>query len=152
MDEQKFWSIISMLDWDQTGDDTAVLEPAAEYLAEESDEDIAQFYEILSRLLYGIDGIAWAQHMSDAPVVDGDPYYSPDDFLNARCYVVADGEETYYEVLENPEQMPQNMGFEALLHLCDLAWEHKHGSDPDFEEFFHEAEYDYESFSNDEQW
>lgn len=152
MDEQEFWSIIEMFDWSETGDDDAVMEKAVEYLSEKSDEDINQFYEILARLLYEIDGLAWAENMGDAPIIDGDPYYSPDAFLYARCCVVANGEATYGEVKENPEQMPKDMEFESLLYLADKAWERKHGEESDYEEFFCETEYDFESFSNEEQW
>lgn len=152
MDTQEFWSIIAMLDWSETGDDEAVMEPAVDYLSQRSDEEIIEFYEILARLLYEIDGLAWAENMGDAPMVDGDPYYSPDGFLYARCCVVANGEATYNEVKEDPNQMPRDMEFESLLYLADKAWERKHGEDPDFEEFFCETEYDFESFSNEDQW
>lgn len=152
MDEQEFWAIIAMLDWNQTGDDDAVMEPAVEYLSGKTDEEISQFYEILARVLYEIDGLAWAENMGDAPIIDGDPYYSPDGFLYARCCVVANGENFYNEVLEDPNQMPRDMEFESLLYLADNAWERKHGGEPDYEEFFCETEYDFESFSNEDQW
>lgn len=152
MDEQEFWTVISMLDWSETGDDDAVVEPAVEYLSQKSDEDICQFYEILSKALFDIDGLAWAENMGDAPIIDGDPYYSPDGFLYARCCVVANGEATYNDVKENPSNMPKDMEFEALLYLCDSAWERKHGEEADYEEFFYEPEYNFESFSNEDLW
>ena len=152
MDEQEFWSVIDKLDWSETGDDSAVMEPAVTYLAEKDDEDITEFYEILARLLYQIDGEASAENMGDAPMIDGDPYYSPDAFLYARCCVVANGEATYREVLEDPAQMPRDMEFESLLYLADKAWERKHGGEPGYEEFFCDTEYDFETFSNEDQW
>lgn len=152
MDEQEFWAIIAMLDWSETGDDEAVIEPAVAYLSQKSDEDICQFYEIMARLLYEIDGLAWAENMGDAPIVDGDPYYSPEGFLYARCCVVSNGEAAYNDVRENPENMPKGMEFQALLHLTELAWERKHGNDPDYEEFFCDTEYSFETFSNEDGW
>ena len=152
MDERAFWDIIALLDWDETGDDEAVLAPAVQALSGQSDDNIYQFYEILARLLYEIDGLVWARAAQDAPVLDGDPYYSPDAFLYARCCVVANGERFYYKVKENPERMPRDMEFEALLYLAEKAWEEKHGAEPDYEEFFCDTEYDYESFSNEAQW
>lgn len=152
MDEQEFWAIIGMLDWSETGDDDAVMKPAIDALSQKSDEEISQFYEIMARLLYEIDGLAWAENMGDAPIVDGDPYYSPDGFLYARCCVIANGENFYNEVKEDPSQMPRGMEFESLLYLCDRAWERKHGEEPDYEEFFCEPEYEFETFTNEDQW
>lgn len=152
MDEQEFWAIIAMLDWNETGDDDAVIDPAVDYLSGKVDDEICQFYEILAMLLYEIDGLVWAENMGNAPIIDGDPYYSPDGFLYARCCVIANGENFYNDVKENPNHMPRDMEFEALLHLADAAWERKHGGDPDYEEFFCETEYSMETFSNEEQW
>lgn len=152
MDEREFWEVIALLDWSETGDDEAVMDAAVESLSQKNDEDIQQFFQIFARLLHAIDGLAWAEAMGDAPVVDGDPYYSPDAFLYARCCVVANGEEFYYKVKENPERMPKDMEFESLLYLADRAWARKHGDEPDFEEFYCDTDYDYESFSNEAQW
>ena len=152
MDEQEFWSIIALLDWSETGDDNAVIQPAVEYLSQKSDDDICQFCEILTRLLYEIDGLAWAENMGDTPTVDGDPYYSPEGFLHARCSAVGSGEATYNDIRENPANMPKDMEFQALLHLADQAWERKHGHEPDYEEFFCDTEYSHETFSNEDNW
>lgn len=152
MDEQEFWAVISLLDWSETGDDDAVMEAAVDYLSKKSDEDITQFYEILARLLYDIDGLAWAENIGGNSAIAGDPYYSPDGFLYARCCAVANGEASYYEIKKDPHMMPKNMEFESLLYLADLAWQRKHGDLQDFEEFFCEPEYNFETFSNEEQW
>lgn len=152
MTEQEFWDIIAMLDWSETGDDNSVMKNAVEYLSRKTHEEISAFYNILTKLLYDIDGIAWARNMGDAPIVDGDPYYSPDRFLYARCCVVANGENFYYDVRKNPDLMPRDMEFESLLYLAELAWKRGHENDPDYEDFFCDTDYDYESFSNEAQW
>ena len=48
MNENEFWKVIEMLNWDEAGDDDAVVEPVVDYLSEKSNDDIFQFEELLS--------------------------------------------------------------------------------------------------------
>lgn len=118
MDETHFWSIIEQLDWQQEGNDEAVLAPAAAALSRFSETAIRTFADIQAKLLFQLDGKSYA----DAYAPEGN-YFSADGFLYARCAVVANGRETYYQILVHPEQMPQDVEFEALLRLPELAWQ-----------------------------
>jgi hypothetical protein len=147
MDEDEFWNVIAMLDWKYEGDDEKVAERATNYLARRSDEDIYRFYDILSKRLYDLDGVAYAKNIGEDSFQDNGTYFSPDWFLYARCAVIANGRDYYGKVLGNPEEMPKDAEFEWLLYLADEAFEKKNG-----EELDHIAEYDFETFSNKAQW
>lgn len=60
MDEVRFWDIIALFDWNKTGDDDAVIEPAVEALSQMSQEDISRFADILSEKLWQLDTEAHA--------------------------------------------------------------------------------------------
>ena len=48
MNEEKFWSIINLLDWNREGNDDAVIEPAVQELSRLSASAITTFYDLLS--------------------------------------------------------------------------------------------------------
>lgn len=148
MDDNTFWRIIGLLDWNKTGDDDAVLKPAANALAKQTVEDIAAFEETLSQKLYTLDTKAHARQIGEGAYVDEDQPFSVDWFLYARCCVVANGRQHYDAVLADPSQFPRNMEFEALLELAATAHEMKTGAAP---EFF-ETTVSYETFSNRAGW
>src|SRR5688572_16972966 len=87
MDEDAFWSIISLLDWKQQGDDAKVLGPAVKKLAAKSKATICQFEERLALLLYQLDTRAHWKNTATDPSDEGE--VSADWFLYARCVVVA---------------------------------------------------------------
>ena len=78
---------------------------------------------------------------------NGDDYISADDFLYIRCVVVANGQEFYASVVEDPRRMPQGLEFEALLSIPDAAFEKKTG-----EPYEHVPPVSYESFQNSVGW
>jgi hypothetical protein len=149
MTEDRFWEIISLLDWEQAGDDDAVLRPAVAALAAASEADILAFEEILAAKLYAIDTREHARYgyQGEADPDNGDDYISADDFLYLRCVVVANGRERYREVLADPREMPTQLEFESLLRLAPDAFEEKTGS-----EYDGTTRVSYESFSNQEGW
>ena len=102
MNEERFWKIIEQFDWEQEGDDEAVLEPAFNTLVSLGEKEIIEFEEILAKKLYGLDrrDIAKACYNGD------DKHFSGDDFLYSRCVVVANGKEIFDEVISNPDEMP----------------------------------------------
>ena len=56
MDRKQFFEIImTICDWDASGDDDKVLSPLIEYLAQQPDETIFSFDEIMAELLYELD-------------------------------------------------------------------------------------------------
>jgi hypothetical protein len=149
MDENTFWNVIAKFDWDKTGDDEAVLEPAVSELASLSEEDILAFYDFLAEKLHALDTREHCRHcyVGELDPDDGDDYISADDFLYSRCVVVANGRDFFQEVLADPSQMPRGLEFEALLYLASAAYEKRTGK-----EFDHVAPVDYESFQNAAGW
>ncbi|MBN1891907.1 MAG: DUF4240 domain-containing protein [Clostridiales bacterium] len=147
MREKEFWKIFSLFDWNYEGNDEKVLERATKKLARHSDKDICQFYEILSKLLYDLDGVEYAKNAGEYVYSDNGKFISSDAFLHARCVVVANGAKFYSEVLEHPEMMPKDFEFESLLYLASNAYQLKHGTDLPCV-----PKYSFESFSNKEKW
>jgi len=76
-----------------------------------------------------------------------DDHFSNDDFLYARCAVIAEGRAYYENVRLNPSEMPGDIDFEHLLGLASEAYKLKTGRD--FEYF---PIYNYETGSNTEGW
>lgn len=72
---------------------------------------------------------------------------SADDFLYARCAVVAEGRNYYEKVLNDSSQMPEDIVFEPLLYLADDAFEMKTGIP-----FNYVPTYNYETQSNKLGW
>jgi hypothetical protein len=128
MNENRFWDILSLLDWSKEGNDDAVLEPAIRALSALSESAIVSFYDLLSEKLYLLDGRVYAEY--SVPEHEG---VSSDLFLYARCGVVAQGQTYYENVLKNPDAFPQLLYFEALLYLPERAWFRKTGNE--FEAF-----------------
>jgi hypothetical protein len=143
MDETTFWDLIALFDWEKTGDDQAVIEPAVHSLSEMPEEAIKDFADILSEKLWLLDTEAHAR-----PFTSKHPKgrLSVDDFLYVRCCVVANGQSAFEEMRKHPEKMP-DMTFSALLHLPALAYERKTGTT-----FSHLTAYNYETYSNENGW
>jgi len=149
MDENTFWDIIERFDWDEIGDDDAVMEPACEALAALDEEAIFEFDDILSEKLHALDTREHCRacYAGQLNPDNGDDYISADDFLYSRCVVVANGRDVYASILADPSQMPQDVEFESLLSLPASAYELKTG-----EEYEHVPPVSYESFQNSAGW
>lgn len=145
--EEEFWRIITMLDWKYEGNDEKVIKPAITYLSKKSNEEIYMFCEILSKLLYDLDGFEYAKNIGDDSYVNDDEYFSVDNFLYVRCCVIANGKEYYYKVLNTPEKMPKDLEFEPLLYIADEAYELKNSK-----ELNYFTKYSYETFINSKKW
>jgi hypothetical protein len=139
--ETEFWDIIDTFDWVQDEEED-ILEPAQNHLATLPIEKIQQFQDILAYKLWQLDGQAFA-----ARLVNQDGALSVDDFLYVRCAVVADGKETFEDVLQHPEKMPIEYTFEGLLYLAENAYEQKTGEEMDYL-----PKYNYETYQNREGW
>lgn len=148
MDDDQFWAIIALFDWSkETGND--IMQPAVEALARFSKADICVFYDLMNTKLYALDGRRFAEQLgSNRYAPEENKYFSADDFLYARCGVVANGRDFFEEVLQNPERIPKEFTFEYLLSLPDKAWQLKTGRD-DLDYF--PATW-YETFSNSDGW
>ncbi|SFI05634.1 MULTISPECIES: DUF4240 domain-containing protein [unclassified Bacillus (in: firmicutes)] len=147
MDENEFWKIIDMFDWEHEGDDETVLEEAVNYLSKKSNEEIFAFEDMLSKLLYDLDGVEYAKNIGEYSYVDEEEFFSVDNFLYARCMVIANGRDFYYHVLQHPEEMPKDMEFESLLSISREAYEQKNDEDFDYL-----PKFDYETYSNKSKW
>lgn len=145
MDATKFWEITGLLDWEKAGDDDDVLLPLIEELASLKDEDIFDFDDIMAKLLYDIDGRAWAEDMYGE--LDN---VSSDEFLYARCVALVNGKDYYDAVKNRTESLDPELEFEALLYAPPIAWAVKH--DADVEEYPHTTKYSFETGSNTNQW
>ncbi|GMQ57245.1 hypothetical protein AN1V17_16400 [Vallitalea sediminicola] len=147
MDESEFWNVISMFEWKFEVDDDRVLNSAINYLSKKSNEDIYKFHDILSRLLYDLDGIEYAQNIGQYSYKDKNSHFSVDWFLYTRCVVVANGRDYYYKIINNPKEMPKDLEFESLLYIAYDAYEKKNNK-----EFNYISKYSFETFSNKDNW
>ncbi len=144
--EQRFWELIGLLDWSKEGNDEAVLEPLVAALAAGPMRHIYEFEDLLSQKLYALDGIIYARNIGQSAYRDG-AYFSPDIFLYARCCAVANGRETYEQVLKNSEIMPKDIDFGALLRASQEAFKRKTGRNLDYI-----PAYPIETYSNHAGW
>lgn len=119
MTEGEFWSLIALIDRSalESGDEDAAVEPLIDALSGTAEDEIRQFEDRLARLLYDIDGKAYADQA-------GESGQSDDGFLYVRCYVVASGEQYYKSVTSDPAAMPKSVDqwCESLLYVGGRAW------------------------------
>ena len=145
----KFWPLIDLIDWEQE-DDEERLKPLVDFLAKGSEADICDFEILMSEFLYALDtkehGRAWAQQ--------NEGYLSSDLFLYTRCAVVVNGKEYFERILNNPDEVPADLEFEALLYVAMTAFEQKTGLDMDafFDVVHPKMTVSYETGSNKEGW
>jgi len=147
MNEIDFWTVVEKLNWDETGDDEAVVEPVVHHLSNSSDEDIFQFEEILSQKLYQLDTVHHAKEIGEGAYDDKSCYFSVDGFLYSRCVVVANGKSLFDSVLKEPREFPKDLEFEPILYVAHNAYERKNGKEWDFF-----PSVSYETFQNEEGW
>ncbi len=131
LSEANFWQIISLFDWTKADDDEAVVEPAIAQLAAGSVRHIFEFADLLSEKLYALDRKEYALQIGEDSW-SAERFFSVDNFLYARCCVVANGKGTYEKVLKNPAEMPQDLTFEAILYIPLEAYERKTGKRYDY--------------------
>lgn len=148
MNEDVFWRLIALFNWKHTGDDDAVIARTVNALKSMGIEQILKFEELLAQKLYALDTKTHAMSIGDDAYVDTEQYFSPDGFLYARCCVIANGKAVYEKVLNNPDEFPKNMEFEAILYIASTAYEEKTGNE--YAGF--NTSVSYETFSNHAGW
>jgi len=144
MKRQEFWELLELLDWAQVGNDDAVLEPVVNYLSKHGDDEIFAFDDIMSELLFDIDGKKYAESVY-ANLED----LSEDDFLYTRCIAIVNGEGYYKAIKTHQSKLQADLEFESVLYVPELAWERRHGETA---EYPHIAAYDYETGANKNNW
>lgn len=149
MTDEIFWSVIARFDWanEADDDDDAVIAPARAALSRMSTDAIRQFQEILAQKLFALDTLEHARNIGERSFVDEGAYFSQDEFLYARCAAVANGEAFYQRALVDPEEMPKDTEFEAILYLASSAHEEKTGAELEYH-----PSTNYETFSNWPAW
>ncbi len=144
--EATFWQLIDLLDWTKRSDNEAI-RPTIQKLASLPIRYCYTFQDTLSEKLFQLDGLKYAQHIGD-DAYKGEQYpFSVDNFLYARCCVVANGKEAFEMVLNNPSEMPEDLTFEPLLSIAAKAYRLKTGKKYDYV-----PTYNYETFSNKKAW
>jgi hypothetical protein len=144
MDENEFWGLIDLLDWSAQEDNNQVVEPIINALSRLPVAKIYQFYDILSEKLWRLD----TQEHADAMMRDAsDAPFSADEFLYARCCVIANGRDAYRRVLATPLEFPVNLAFEGLLYVAAKAYQRKTGK-----KFVSSPAYNFETGSNRKGW
>lgn len=142
--EDGFWQLIELLDWENEGDDNAVIEPLVQALANLPISNIHQFADILAEKLWLLD----TRPHAEASIRDEEKdYVSVDGFLYDRCCVVANGKAFYEEVLHDPSQFPTGLSFERLLSVARRAYQRKTGK-----ALVHIPRKSYETYSNEAGW
>jgi len=124
LSEDLFWEIVDSFDWSQkTGHE--ILTKGVEKLANQETVFIYLFADALYEKLSQLNTKAHAVALSNG--VKGK--FSGDDFLYARCGVIAEGQEYFQEVIETPSKMPEDIIFEVLLSLPSMAYKLKTGKE-----------------------
>ncbi len=139
LSDQQFWQIISLLDWSKLGDNEAVVAPVVSHLLTLPVSFIYQFEDKLSEKLYQLDTRLHAAKFKKP--------LSVDDFLYARCVVVANGEKVYQTIVNDPTQMPTDVDFEPLLYVASDTYLLKTGK-----QFEYIPTFSIETYANKEGW
>lgn len=147
LDDNRFWHLIELLDWESTGDDIRVIEPCVEELSCGSIEDILAFQDILSEKLYLLDGEDFAREIGQDAYAGNKASFSKEWFLGVRCCVVANGREFFEEVLATPSLIPKDMEFEVLLDIAKESYRRKTNK-----RLRYTPAYNFETFSNKRAW
>lgn len=119
-----FWDIMELCDWSEEGDDEKVLAPVIQYLSRCEDNVIFSFHRTMIELLETMN----EQRFIDQ-YVEERGYFSDDDFLDARCVALINGERYYKNALNDAGRMAWDLEFESLLYVPENAWAKKHQED-----------------------
>lgn len=147
MSEDDFWDLIDLLNWDEEGNDDAVIAPVVQRLSELSEPEILAFQDMLSEKLWQLDGESFAREIGRDSYQGPDKAFSGEWFLAARCCAVANGQDFFEDILIVPENMPKDLGFLALSTVVERAYRKKTGRS-----LTHKGKYDIETGSNLKNW
>jgi hypothetical protein len=142
-----FWNIIAHFDWTDSENDAQIVQKAVQILAEKSVRQIYEFQDILSEKLYALDTRTHAAETGENAWQDENSDFSADEFLYARCCVVANGRDFYEKTLKKPDFMPKDLSFESILTIAHQAYQHKTGK-----QFRYIPTHNIETFANKKGW
>ena len=108
---------------------------------------IYEFQDFLSQKLFLLDTRLYAQNVGENAYVNESSFFSTDDFLYARCCVVANGKTVYNSILKNPTKMPKDITFEPILSIARKTYTIKTGK-----EFKYVPKFNMETFANKKRW
>lgn len=145
MFDTDFFNFTNMLDWEKQGIDDEVLEPLIEFLAKWGDNVIFAFHDKMTELLFSLDTYNIAKH-----IIEKSDYFSPDEFLYARCVALINGKSYYNAILKGRRKLKADSEFESILYVPMKAWERLHNEDSD--KYPHIPGLSYETYSNNEGW
>lgn len=145
MNEERFWQILSLLNWNFAGKDEKVINPAVLQLSAMEDRDIFTFHDIMSGMLYDIDGKKWAENIFPSEGV-----LTPEDFLYMRCVALVNGKEYYHAVRARTVKLNPDMEFAAVLEIPMQSWSIRHGLP--VSEYPHKAKYPIHSGARTSRW
>lgn len=120
--EKKFWELIEIFDWTKADDDNAIIENTVKALSELPLRQIYEFQDLLSEKLFALDTRKHAANTGENAYENSNSDFSADEFLYARCCVVANGKDFHKKILQNPSLMPQDLTFETLLTVAHKAY------------------------------
>ncbi len=147
LSENDFWQLLNLLDWQEQGNDAAVIAPVVEELSKRDIQDIFQFAEILADKLYLLDGEEYAKEIGTDAYLGNKGIFAKNWFLYVRCCAVANGHDYYSSVLVDPKRIPKDTEFQALLTIAPQAYKIKTGK-----RFNYITQHNYETFSNKSLW
>ncbi len=147
MSQDDFWDLIDLLNWDEEGNDDAVIAPAVQQLGNLTVEEIFAFQEILSEKLWQLDGEKFAREIGRDAFKNNEKQFSKEWFLAARCCAVANGQLFFNDILKDPATMPKDLGFVSLTSLAGRAYRKKTGN-----HFNYSPKHAFSSCSNKSGW
>jgi Protein of unknown function (DUF4240) len=147
MSEDDFWDLIDLLNWDEEGNDDAVIAPVVQHLSDLSESEILAFQEALAEKLWMLDGERFAREIGRDCYQGPDKAFSREWFLAARCCAVANGQDFFEDILLSPENMPKDLGFLALSTVAERAYRKKTGRS-----LTHKTRHDTETGTNLRNW
>lgn len=141
INENEFWHLISKVDWNESMNQKKI-QPLIESLVTYPESSIVTFYDLLSEKLFLLDQEKFAKELEKK-----NKHFSSDEFLYARCAVVAKGKNYFDQVVSNEVIFPANLYLEDLLEVPEQAFKMKTGNDLD-----HLPIYIFETGFNPEGW
>lgn len=117
MTDDTFWNYIDLLDWSKEEND-AIIAPLVHRLRIAGAKDIIAFEATMTDKLRLLDTFDHASRWLD----DDGEVSSVDQFLYACAAVVANGEAVFSSVLFDPALFPDDVTFEPLLEVAELAY------------------------------